>query len=113
MTIDCKPGIAHISHLAYATMQTSSLVNGYLVGLSEELNATVEKHIVWMETQHEPDRLVYSDAGQAEEVWRDAVYEWRQLLGLCKWLGRGDRAFDDLTAAIATDWRGQELRVRC
>jgi hypothetical protein len=68
VTIDCKPGIAHISHLAYATMQTSSLVNGYLVGLSEELNATVEKHIVWMETQHEPDRLVYSDAGQAEEV---------------------------------------------
>ena len=108
-TVNCKPGIARISHLAYATMQTSSLVDGYLVGLSEELKATAEKHIIWMETQREPDRLVYLDAGHTEEVWRDAVYEWRQLLGVCKWLGRGDRAFDDLTAAIATDWQGLEL----
>lgn len=37
------------------------------------------------------------------------MFEWRQLLGVCKWLGRGDRAFDDLTAAVATDWQGLEL----
>ena len=108
-TINRKPGLTPISHLSYAAMLTSSFVDGYLVGLSEELKATIEKHVIWMESEPEPDRLIYFDAGHAEEVWRDAVYEWRQLLGMCKWLGRGDRAFDDLTAAMATDWQGLEL----
>ena len=108
-TINCKHGFKPVSHLSYATMLTSSFVDGYLVGLSEELKATIEKNVIWMESQPEPDRVVYLDAGHAEEVWRDAVYEWRQLLGVCKWLGRGDRAFDDLTAAMATDWQGLEL----
>jgi hypothetical protein len=35
-TINCKPGLTPISHLSYATMLTSSFVDGYLVGLSEE-----------------------------------------------------------------------------
>jgi hypothetical protein len=85
------------------------LVNGYLIGLSEELKATVERHTVWIETQPEPDHIVYTDVGLTVEVWRDSLFEWRQLLGLCRWLGRGDRAFDDLTAAAATDWQGLEL----
>lgn len=47
------PGVVHVSRFAYAAGQTSSLVKGYLVGLSEGLKATVEKHITWMEAQPE------------------------------------------------------------
>jgi hypothetical protein len=103
------PGIHPVSHLTYATTQVSSFVDGYLVGLSNELKATAEKHVIWMETQPEPDRVVYADAGLTEEVWRDSVFEWRLSLGVCKWLSRSDRAFDDLTAAIAMDWQGLDL----
>ena len=58
-TINCKLGLTPISHLSYATILTSSFVDGYLVGLSEELKATIEKHVIWMESEPEPDRPVY------------------------------------------------------
>ena len=55
-TINCKLGLTPISHLSYATILTSSFVDGYLVGLSEELKAAIEKHVIWMESEPEPDR---------------------------------------------------------
>jgi hypothetical protein len=99
------PGIEHISHHAYAEMQTANLISGYLYGFATELEATVEKHIAWMESQPEPDRVVYTGTGVTVEFWREALFSWRLVLGVCKWLGRGDRAFGDLTAAAATDWQ--------
>ena len=37
------------------------------------------------------------------------VHDWRQALGLCKWLCRGSRSFSELTAAAAADWQVLEL----
>jgi len=102
---DAPPGITHISHHAYAEMQTSSFVGGFLYGFSKELKVAVEKHIAWMESQPEPNRVVYAEGGLGVEGWREALFSWRLMLGLCKWLGRGDRAFGALTAAAATDWQ--------
>ncbi len=100
-----SPETQHIADRAYAEMQTSSLVRGYLYGFARELKEAVEKHIAWMESHPEPDRAVYTGTGRSVEFWRDALVSWRQVLGLCRWLGRGDRAFADLTAAAAADWQ--------
>lgn len=99
------PAITHISHHAYAEMQTTQLINGYVYGFANELKATVEKHIAWMESRPEPDRVVYAEGNLGVEAWREALFSWRLMLGLCKWLGRGERAFGALTAAAATDWQ--------
>ena len=99
------PGIQHISDHAYAEMHLVDLINGYLCGFAPELKAAVDKHIAWMESQPEPDRAVYTGAGVTIEFWRDALVGWRRVLGLCRWLGRGDRAFANLTAAAAADWQ--------
>lgn len=99
------PGFTHIAYHAYAEMQVANFSHGYLCGLSKELRATVEKHIAWMESQPEPDRGVYTECGLNTEMWRESLFGWRLALGVCKWLGRGDRAFDNLTAAAATDWQ--------
>ena len=99
------PGIQHISDRAYAEMHTAALISGYLYGFAPELKAAVEEHIAWMESQPEPDLVVYAGTGVTVEFWRDALVSWRQVLGVCRWLGRGDRAFANLTAAAATDWQ--------
>jgi hypothetical protein len=109
-TIDTDhAGLAPLSRYPHSEMQVATILEGYLVGLSNELKPSVEKLITWMESQPEPERVDYAKVRITEEGWRDEVYLWRQLLGLCKWLGRGDRAFDDLTAAIAADWQLMEL----
>ena len=99
------PSIAHISHGAYAEMQTAQLIDGYLYGFANELKATVEKHIAWMESYPEPDRVVYAEGNLGVEAWREALFSWRLMLGVCKWLGRGEPTFGALTAAAATDWQ--------
>ena len=104
-----EPRVTHISRVSYAVVQASGFVNGYFVGLWNELLPKVEKHIRWMESEPEPEPSVYREHGLTEEGWRDEVFVWRQTLGLCKWLGRGDRAFSDLTAAAAADWQMLEL----
>jgi hypothetical protein len=103
------PGLMHISHNGYAGGHTSDLVSGYLVGLSKELRATTDKHLAWMESHPEPDRAIYIERGFTNEGWWDSLYDWRKALGVCQWLGRGDRAFASLTAATAADWQLLEL----
>ncbi len=61
-----------------------------------------------MERQPEPDRLIFSGGGHHDGAWWVALYEWRQALGLCRWLLRGDRAERELTAALEADWQGIE-----
>lgn len=102
-------GVTHISHTSYSLMRTSAFVSGYLVGLSKELGPMVEKHATWMESEPEPDRAVYAERGFSKEGWLEALCDWRQALGVCKWLGRGDRAFASLTAAAAANWQMLEL----
>jgi len=106
---DGLPGLAHVSNNVHAGMLTSGLVNGYLVGLSKELRATTDRHLAWMERYPEPDRAIYVERGLTNEGWWDSLYDWRKALGVCQWLGRGDRAFASLTAAAAADWQLLEL----
>jgi hypothetical protein len=88
----------------YVHHMTSSMVDAFLVGLADEVRPTLEKIVAWMETQPEPDRLVFSGAGENWDAWWVALYEWRQALGLCKWLSRGDRAERELTASVRAEW---------
>jgi hypothetical protein len=103
------PGLAHISNDTHAGMHTSDLISGYLVGLWKELRTTTDKHLAWMESYPEPDRAIYIERGLTNEGWRESLYGWRKALGVCQWLGRGDRAFASLTAAAAADWQLLEL----
>lgn len=106
---DVPDDLTHTSCTAHACMTASSLFEGYLLGLWDELRGRAEEHIKWMESQPEPDRTIHLDAGVSADGWRDNLHEWRRSLGLCKWLSRGDFAFDDLTAAAAADWQVLEL----
>lgn len=62
-----------------------------------------------MENEPEPDLVIYTEQGFTYEGWLDSLKDWREALGLCKWLGRGDRAFSDLTSAAVADWQVLEL----
>ena len=103
------PGVAHFARVSYSARRASDFVDGYLVGLSKELKPLVEKHVAWMESEPEPDLAIYTEQGFTYEGWLDSLYDWRQALGMCKWLGRGDHAFSDLTAAAVADWQVLEL----
>jgi len=102
---DTIPAVGH-SH--FAQLQTSSMIDAYLVGLASEVRPILERLVTWMERQPEPDRLVFSGNGHHEGAWWVAVYEWRQALGLCTWLLRGDPGEGELTAALEADWQGVE-----
>ena len=102
-------GVAHMSRTNYSVGRVGDFVGGYLVGLWRELKPTVEKHTAWMESEPEPDRVVYIESGLTYEGWLDSLYDWRQALGLCKWLGRGHHAFAELTSATVADWQVMEL----
>jgi hypothetical protein len=103
------PGLAHITHVLHAGGLVTDLVSGYLVGLWNELRATTDKHLAWMESTPEPDRAIYLQRGLASERWWESLYDWRKALGISQWLSRGDRAFASLTAAAAADWQLLEL----
>lgn len=92
----------------YAQLQTSSMIDAYLVGLADEVRPILQELVAWMERQAGPDRLVFSGSGHHEDAWSVALYEWHQALGLCRWLLRGDRAERDLTVALEADWQGVE-----
>lgn len=103
------PGVAHFARVSYSARRVSDFANGYLVGLSKELKPLVEKHVSWIESEPEPDLRIYREQGFTHEGWLDSLYDWRQALGLCKWLSRGHRAFSDLTSAAVADWQVLEL----
>ena len=82
------------------------MIEAYLLGLVDEVRPTLDKLIVWMEEQPEPDRLVFSEKGHEEDAWGLAVYEWHQALGLCKWLSDADLVQRELTSALEADFQG-------
>jgi hypothetical protein len=90
----------------YAQSKTSSMIEAYLLGLADEVRPTLEKLLAWMEAQPEPDRLVFSEKGHSEDAWGLAVYEWRQALGLCKWLSRAASVQRELKSALEADLQG-------
>ncbi len=89
-------------------MRANSFIEAYWVGLANEVRPTLEQIIAWMETQPEPDQAVFSEE---HNNWYDkwyVRYTWWQVLGLCKWLSRGDSADKELRAALDIEkqaWR--------
>jgi hypothetical protein len=84
------------------------MFDAYLVGLANEVRPTLETIITWMETQPEPDRLAFSGDDDDWDAWWFALYRWRQTLGFCKWLSRGDRAEGEFTGALKAEWESLE-----
>jgi hypothetical protein len=90
----------------YAQLQTSRIIDAYLVGLENEVRPTLAKFVAWMEAQPAPDRLVFSEKGHSEDAWGVAVYEWHQALGLCRWLIGADSVQHELQSALNADLQG-------
>jgi hypothetical protein len=90
----------------FAQLQTTSMIEAYLLGLADEVRPSLERLLAWMEAQPEPDRLVFSEEGHSEDAWGLAVYEWRQALGLCRWLSRADPVQRELKSALEADLQG-------
>ena len=90
----------------YAQAKTSSMIEAYMLGLADEVRPLLKRLLAWMEAQPQPDRLVFSEKGHDEDAWGLAVYEWRQALGLCKWLSRADPVQRELKSALDADLQG-------
>lgn len=97
--------VARKARPRYLHLTMHEMVEAYFVGLADEVRPTLESIITWMERQPEPDRLVFSGAGEDPGAWLFALYRWRQTLGLCKWLSRGDPAERELTGALGAEWQ--------
>ena len=54
------PSVAHFARVSYSAGRTNEFVNGYLVGLSKELRRLVDKHLAWMESESEPNLVIYT-----------------------------------------------------
>jgi hypothetical protein len=87
----------------YSSCQAGGLVGAYIVGLADEVRPTVQKLTAWMERQPEPDRRLFSDDVPRNFSWHFALYQWRQALGLCKWLSRGDGAETEFARAVEAE----------
>ena len=75
------PGLTHIYHRSYAGGLLTDLVSGYLVGLWNELRPTTDKFLAWMESTPQPDRAGYLLLALTSDGIRDALTDWRPVLG--------------------------------
>jgi hypothetical protein len=92
----------------FASLKENSMAEAYLVGLADEVRPILEATIAWMEAQPEPERRVFAGENEHSGAWPFALYEWRQALGLCKWLSRGDRAEREFAGALDAEWQAWE-----
>jgi hypothetical protein len=84
----------------YVATCANSFIEAYLIGLANEVRPTLEQIITWMESQPEPDQSLFS---KEYDHWSDkwfTLYSWRQTLGLCKWLSRGETAEKEFRRAL-------------
>lgn len=89
----------------YVSQIVNSAIDAYWVGLADQVRPTLEKIIVWMEAESEPDRNLFSNtSGDAHDGWF-TVYTWRRSLGLCKWLSRGDNGQRHFATALEAQWQ--------
>ncbi len=82
----------------------NAFIEAYYVGLADAVRPTMEKMIAWMEAQPENEPRQHSkDFGYWRAGWSD-MYIWREALGLCKWLSRGDSAQHEFARALNAEW---------
>jgi len=92
----------------YASCKAGSLVGAYLVGLADEVRPIVEKLTMWMERTPEPDARFFTGEEAMMFSWPYALYQWRQALGLFKWLARGDSAQSQFAGSVDAAWAAWE-----
>jgi hypothetical protein len=90
----------------YAQLQITRMIDAYLVGLAREVRPSLERLVAWMESQPEPDCRVFSGSGREEDAWGLAMYEWRQALGVGRWLLGEDNGWPELTTSLEADLQG-------
>lgn len=88
----------------FSTLIVGRAVEASLVGLAGPIQGVVERQLAGMQSVSEPERSRYKGT-HGEVVWCERLFEWRQLLGVCKWLA-GEPAERELTASIAASWQG-------
>lgn len=93
---------------SFANSKVTDYAEAYLVGLADEVRPRVETLRTWMEAQPEPAPWFFSE--MTLSTWEFALYQWRQALGLCKWLSRGDGAQTELTGAVEAVWQACKER---
>lgn len=86
------------------SQEVNAIVDAYYVGLADRTRPNLEEMISWMESQPETEPRQHSkDFGHWRAGWTD-LSQWRELLGLCKWLSRGDAATRDFAGALKAEW---------
>lgn len=94
-TLDEIPLRAMVGHLE---KMTAEMEEAFFVGLSDEVRPILEWNIAWIEAQSEATLGAFTGP---KEQWPS---RWREALGLCKWLSRGDPASREFCAALSSDW---------
>lgn len=89
----------------FSALLVGRAVEASLVGLAGPIHGVLERQLAGMESVSEPERASFHKSALGEEAWCERLYEWRQLLGVCKWLA-GASAERALTASIAASWQG-------
>lgn len=102
-----KQDVAKVAATArshYSRLLVAELVEAYLIGYAGAVQSLLETHLMGMLAVPEPAQKDYADTAFGEEAWLQEVYQWRQDIGICRWLSGGESE-RDLTAALAADWQ--------
>ena len=99
--------IALTARSHFSKLLVGNLVEAFLIGMAGPVRAILDRQLKGMLSVPEPQRAQFHGSARGERIWLEHLYEWRQLLGLCKWLA-GEPAERELTAAVAADWQGMQ-----
>ncbi len=98
------PPPGHSNKCGFLWVKSNDLVEAFLLGLADHIRPELEKSIAWMESQPEREPRQYSkELGHWRAGWR-SLSQWRQMLGFCKWLSRGDTAENHFAGALEAEW---------
>lgn len=81
----------------YLSMRLGNLIQGYLLGLRDQVLPTAQALAAWMEAQPHP-----AEGRDTSECFRG--YQWWETLGLCKWLIDADPAVTEFGRASEAVW---------
>lgn len=103
-----KEGVASVARTArnhFSQIIVGNLVEAYLIGFAGPVDAILRRQLAGMLSGSEPVRSDFAANPVGEESWCRQLFEWRQALGLCKWLSE-EPAESTFAAALTADWCG-------
>lgn len=95
----------------FSQIVVSKIIEAYLIGYAEAVQPLLERQMAGMLSVPESNRGHFASANSGEGAWSMELYEWRQKIGLCKWLS-GEAAERELAAALAADWQEGHAAVQ-